>query len=225
VTLTVGDEEWPLPIPLVKADGGWQFDTDAGDDEILSRRIGRNELSTIQVCLAIVDAQREYAEMNVDGSGPGQYAQRFLSQPDKHDGLYWPTAEGAEPSPLGELVSAAAEEGYDVSPPPTEAPRPYHGYLYRILKSQGPDARGGAQDYLDSGRMTRGFGVVAFPADYGNSGIKTFLVDQDGIVYQRDLGADTERIASAMTAFNPDSSWDVVDEDDNPESDQATKAP
>jgi hypothetical protein len=157
-----------------------------------------------------VDAQREYAEMNADGSGPGQYAQRFFSQPGKHDGLYWPTAEGGEESPLGDLVAAGEAEGYKIPEGGAQGPRPYHGYYFRILKSQGTDALGGAKDYMEGGRMTGGFAVVAYPADYGNSGIKTFMVGTNGIVYQRDLGTDTERIASTMTTFDPDQSWEIV---------------
>lgn len=206
--LEVGPNNWPMPIPLVNTDGGWRFDTPAGIDEVLSRRIGRNELSTIQTCLAIVDAQRDYAEMDPRGDGSREYAQRFISTPGRRDGLFWPTAEGEPPSPLGDLIGQAVEMGYVSNSPASPAsPRPFHGYLFRMLTSQGPDAPGGAMNYMAAGRMVGGFGVVAYPATYGNSGIKTFIVSDAGIVYEKDLGDDTHAEASAMQAFNPGPGW------------------
>jgi hypothetical protein len=205
--LDVGATDWPLPIPVVKGDSGWYFDTPAGLDEMLSRRIGRNELDVIQVCLAIHDAQREYAAADDDGNGWREYAQKFKSSPGKHDGLFWIPKEGEPPSPLGVLVAAANAEGYQPRTDGSEGPRPYHGYYYRILTSQGPDAPGGSLNYITKGHMIGGFGVVAWPAEYGNSGLKTFITSHHGDVYEKDLGDDTDKIARTMTAFNPDPSW------------------
>jgi hypothetical protein len=208
VTLVVGQDEWPMPIPLVNTAGQWRFDAAAGRDEILDRRIGKNELDAIQVCLAIVDAQREYAEQNPLHANVPQYAQKFYSDPGEKDGLYWPTAEGERPSPLGPLVAAASDEGYQT---PMHQETPYCGYLYRMLKSQSANAPDGACDYVVDGKMVGGFGVVAYPAQYGVSGVMTFIVNYQGTVYQKDLGNDTEPLASAMTLFDPDSSWKPVD--------------
>ena len=183
-TLIIGADDFPFPIPLVNKAGEWQFDTAAGLDEILRRRVGRNELAAIQVSLAYVQAQNEYASLDPGGLGSHVYAQRILSRPGKKDGLYWPTAEGETPSPLGELAAKASAEGYKAG----AAPIPYHGYYYRILTRQGADAPGGAYDYLVNGKMIGGFGLLAVPAEYGNSGIMTFIVNQDGTVYQKDLG-------------------------------------
>lgn len=202
--LVIGNEDWPFPIPLVRKDGGWQFDTAAGRDEILHRRIGRNELSTIQAALAYVDAQHEYADKGVGGDGV--YAQRIVSQPGKKDGLYWPAQSGQDESPLGELAAAASAAGYRAGQQRT----PYHGYYYKILTRQGANAPGGALDYVVRGNMIGGFALVAYPADYRNSGVMTFLVNHQGVVYEKDLGPDTARIASGMTAFNPDSTWQRV---------------
>ena len=199
--LIIGQEDWPFPIPLVRKDGSWQFDTAAGREEILYRRIGRNELSAIQACLAYVDAQHEYAEKGVAGNGV--YAQRIVSQPGKKDGLYWPAQSGEDESPLGELAAAAAADGYRAGQQRT----PYHGYYYKVLTRQGPNAPGGALDYVVRGKMIGGFALVAYPAEYGNSGVMTFLVNHQGVVYEKDLGPDTARIASGMTAFNPDGTW------------------
>jgi Protein of unknown function (DUF2950) len=199
--MVVGNDDFPFPIPLVRRDGTWRFDTAAGREEILYRRIGRNELSAIQACLAYVDAQQEYAEKGIAGNGV--YAQHFVSRPEKKDGLYWPAQSGEDESPLGELVAGAAAEGYRVG----QQPRPYHGYYYRILTRQGPNAPGGALNYLVHGRMIGGFALVAYPAEYGNSGLMTFLVNHRGIVYQKDLGPRTATIAARMTAFNPDHTW------------------
>jgi len=207
-TLVIGDDDWPFPIPLVRKHEGWQFGTGAGLDEILRRRIGRNELAAIQVMLAYVQAQNEYASLDPDGLGPHVYAQRIVSSPGKKDGLYWPTAEGETPSPLGDLAAKASAEGYKVG----QTPIPYHGYYYRILKRQGARAQGGAYDYMVNGKMIGGFGLIAYPAEYGNSGIMTFVVNQDGTVFQRDLGLRTEKIARDIETFDPDAGWKKVED-------------
>ena len=209
MTLKVGSDDWPLPIPIVKQGAHWRFDTAQGREEILARRIGRNELNTMQVCLAYVDAQREYYEEDRRGNGVLQYAQKFASTPGKRDGLYWETKPAEPLSPLGHFVAKARAEGYrrDKSGGPT----PYHGYLFRILTSQGPDAPDSAYDYVVGGQMIGGFGLVAFPAEYGASGVTTFIVNQDGVVYEKDLGPKTPTIAGAMRAFNPDKSWKKSD--------------
>jgi len=203
--LIISADEWPFPIPLVKRGDAWRFDTKAGADEILNRRIGRNEFNAIQVCGAIVDAEHEYASKDRTGSGYLEYAQKFMSSPGKRDGLYWPLTAGEE-SPIGPLVVSARAEGY--GPRGAHEKRsPYHGYYYRILKKQGKDARGGAYSYVVHGRMIGGFALVAFPAKYGDSGVMTFIVNQDGVVYEKALGPHTATIARAMTTFNPDASW------------------
>jgi hypothetical protein len=201
--LIIGEHDWPYPIPIVRQADGWRFDTKAGAEEILDRRIGRNELNTIEVCRAYVDAQREYAAKDRNGSGLPEYAQRFLSSSGKHDGLYWAAAAGEEESPLGPLVARASAEGYDTSGKHV----PYHGYYYKILKRQGPRARGGAYDYIADGHMIGGFALLAYPARYGVSGVMTFVVNQDGVVYQKNLGPDTSTIAEQLDAFDPDDSW------------------
>lgn len=204
-TLVIGKDEWPLPIPLVKAEKGWRFDTRQGRDEILKRRIGRNELAAMQVCLAIVDAQREYIAKDQDSDGILEYAAKIGSTPGKRDGLYWET-RGYEPaSPLGPLVAAAAKEGYGKSL--VQPLAPYHGYYYRILMRQGKDAKGGEYDYANHGKLIGGFAVIAHPARYGASGVISFIVNQDGIVYERDLGTNTAAIAAQISAFNPDANW------------------
>jgi hypothetical protein len=203
-TLVIGKSEWPFPIPLVKEGGKWVFDAESGKEEILNRRIGNNELSAIEVCKAIGDAQKEYALRDPDNDGVHEYAQKFASDEGKHNGLFWRTAEGEKPSPLGELAAEAAEEGYKRK---EEGRTPYHGYYYRILTSQGPDAPGGAMDYMSNGHMILGFAVVAWPAEYNNSGIMTFIMGPDGVAYQKDLGEDTARLASEMPAFNPGEGW------------------
>ena len=205
--LVIGDNDWPFPIPIVSKDGSWQFDTKAGLEEILRRRIGRNELAAIQVSLAYVQAQNEYASLDPGGLGPHTYAQRIVSSPGKKDGLYWPTAEGDEPSPFGDLVAQASAEGYKVG----QTPIPYHGYFYRVLKRQAGNAAGGAYDYLVKGKMIGGFALVAYPAEYGNSGIMTFMVNHDGTVLQKDLGPRTAKIARKIEAFAPDQTWQQVD--------------
>ena len=203
--LEVGSDNWPFPIPIVKNGERWRFDTRQGRDEILARRIGRNELFTITTCLAYVDAQREYYAEDRNGDGILQYAQQFGSTAGKHDGLYWPTQPGEPPSPLGDLVVRARAEGYrrDASGGPT----PFHGYFYRILTAQGPAAPDGAYDYIAGGRMIGGFALVAFPAQYGSSGVMTFIVNHDGVVYQKDLGPKTRALAQAMKKFDPDKTW------------------
>lgn len=211
VILNVGHDEWPYPIPIVKAGQNWFFDTKAGKEEILNRRIGRNELNAIQVCLAYVDAQREYLMEDRDENMLLEYAHRLISREGEKDGLYWETKEGEEPSPLGPLIAKAAVEGY-TGKRPIGRRTPYHGYYYRILKSQGKNARGGEYDYVVDGKMIGGFALVAYPAEYGNSGVMTFIVNQDGVVYQKNLGKDTEKIASAMIKFDPDKTWKKVEQ-------------
>ena len=206
-TLIIGTEDFPLPIPLVRKNGAWQFDTVAGRREILYRRIGRNELDTIQAVLAYVDAQNEYAEKDRTGAGVTTYAQRFISRPGKMDGLYWPASQSSDVSPLGELVAQATGEGYNLDGGRT----PYHGYYFKILKRQGPAAPGGAMDYVVRGKMIGGFALVAYPAEYGNSGVMTFLVNHKGEVYEKDLGSRTSRLAERMTSFNPDQTWKKAD--------------
>ena len=214
VTLIVGKEEWPFPIPIVKVGENWRFDTKAGKEELLNRQIGRNELDTIQVCLAIVDAQREYALRN-RGSGLYEYAQRFVSTKGKKDGLYWKAKEGEEQSPLGPLAARAVMEGYS-GKKSAGKPVPYHGYFYKMLKAQGKNAPGGAYDYVVNGKMIGGFALVAYPAEYGASGVMTFIVNHDGVVYEKDLGKDTEKIASAMKKFDPDKTWEKVEDAKKP---------
>ncbi len=210
VILHVGNEDWPLPIPLIKKGEKWFFDAKAGKEEILNRRIGRNELNTIQTCLAYVDAQREYALKDWDGDGLFEYAQKFVSTPGKKDGLYWEAKEGEEQSPLGPLVAKAVKAGYTLRKS-GEKPKPYQGYFYKILKAQGKNAPGGEYDYMVRGKMIGGFALVAYPAQYGNSGVMIFMVNHDGAVYQKDLGRETEKIASAMKKFNPDKTWKKVE--------------
>jgi hypothetical protein len=183
----------------------------AGKEEILNRRIGRNELNTIQTCLAMVDAQREYAMKDRDSNKLLEYAQKFRSSPGKKDGLYWEVKEGEEQSPLGPLAAQAVQEGYKERKP-GDNPTPYHGYFYRILKVQGKNAPGGAYDYVVRGKMIGGFALVAYPAEYGASGIMTFIVNHDGVVYQKDLGKETGKIASAITKYDPDKTWEKVEE-------------
>jgi len=207
--LSVGNEDWPFPIPVVKKDKRWRFDTEEGREEVLARRIGRNELSVIQVCLAIVDAQREYALKDRDGDGFLEYAQKFASDPGKKDGLYWEAKQGEEQSPLGHLVATAQERGYKGTKK-SDKPVPYHGYYYRILQAQGKKALGGAYDYVVNGQMVGGFALMAYPAKYGASGIMTFIVNHDGVVFQKDLGEKTGELAGAMTLFNPDKDWKEV---------------
>ena len=207
--LMIGKDDWPFPIPLVKGNSTWKFDTAQGEQEILDRRVGRNELAAIQVCLAIVDAEREYAASHVGSDGVPRYTASIVSVPGRHDGLYWPTKLGEPPAPLGPLVAAAANEGY--TPSRSRVLSPYHGYFYRILSAQGKDAQGGAYGYFIRGKMIGGFAVVAYPARYGASGIKTFTVNHDGIVFEKDLGQDTGAVAPRINAYNPDATWKQID--------------
>lgn len=207
-TLVIGNTDWPFPLPIIRESKGWYFDSNAGKEEILNRRIGDNELSTIQVCRAIADAQRDYALLDPDNNGIHEYAQQFASDPGKRNGLYWPAVEGEKPSPLGELAAQAAAEGYHRK---DQGPTPFHGYYFRILKAQGPHAPNGALDYVVDGKMILGFALVAYPADYGNSGIMTFITGPDGTVYQKDLGEDTAKAAQDLKTFDPDSTWKIAD--------------
>ena len=202
--LILGADEFPFPIPLVNSKSGWEFDTDQGRIEILYRRIGRNELDAIQTCLAFVDAENVYVDKD-RGDGAGVYAQRIVSTPGKKDGLFW--RDDRDPSPLGELAAQASAEGYKVD----GQGAPYHGYYFRILKGQGPNAPGGALDYVVKGKMIGGFALIAYPAEYGNSGVMTFLVNHAGTVYQKDLGNRTEAIARRVSLFDPDQTWKKVD--------------
>ena len=205
--LETGADSWPFPIPLLDGEDGWRFDTAMGVEEILNRRIGGNELNTIQACLAFVDAQREYYERNPRGHEGPEYARFILSTEGERDGLYWPTSGDQAPSPLGPSYASARAEGYS----PTQGERsPFHGYLFRVLHAQGPDAYGGAKDYVQGGALTGGFALVAWPARYGSSGVMTFLVNHVGLVYEKDLGPDTEAQVGAMQAFDPGAGWAVV---------------
>ena len=203
--LLIGKDEWPMPIPIVQGKDGWRFDARQGREEVLNRRIGRNELSAVQAMLAYVDAQREYYLRNPRNDKLLHYAQKFGSAPGKRDGLYFPTKAGEAPSPLGPLFATAKAQGYTKDG--DSLPDPYHGYRYRILKRQGPDAPGGAYDYVVQGRMIGGFALVAWPASYGNSGVVTFIVNHEGVVYEKDLGPDTAAAVGKITRFNPDKSW------------------
>ena len=205
-TLAVGADDWPFAFPLIRSGQRWRFDTEAGKNEMLARRIGQNELSVINVMLAIVDAQREYASADHNKDGVREYASRFLSSPGRQDGLYWPTAAGEAPSPLGPLVVQATSEGYKGKGGDDDT-RTYHGYHFRLLKGQGPHAKGGAFDYIIRGHMIGGFAALAYPARYDNSGVMTFIVNHDGVVYQRDLGPDTATKARAITRFDPGPGW------------------
>ena len=206
VTLEIGTNNWPMPIPLVKADGQWHFDTPAGKEEIINRHIGKDELHAIGVCRAYVAAQRQYFSLY------GKYARKFKSAPDKKDGLYWPAAENEPASPFGPLVAEAHAEGY-VTHSSGTGPHPFHGYYFRILTRHGKDAPGGKMNYIHHGNMTEGFALVAYPERWDKSGIMTFIVNQDGKVYQRDLGEETSRIAGTMKEYNPDSEWTTVDDE------------
>ncbi len=207
--LQVVAEDWPMPVPIVRREGRWYFDGAAGADELVYRRIGRNELGAIAVCRGFVDAQHDYAAVDHDGEGAGIYAHKLVSDPGTQNGLYWPATEGEAQSPVGPFIAAAAAEGY----------RPghgaYHGYRYRPLYRQGENANGGAMDYFDKGVLRNGFALVAWPAQYGASGVMTFIVDQDGVVFQKDLGDDTETAVAAIDAFDPDSSWTAVTESED----------
>ena len=205
----IGKDDWPFSIPLVKDGDRWRFDMAAGREELLNRRIGRNELKAVAVAHAYVDAQYEYASQPRNGDGKRAYAQKVRSEPGKKDGLYWEDPSGKHPSPLGPLMAEAETEGYG-RPAGETAPRPYHGYVYRVLTAQGPHAAGGARNYVNDGRMTGGFALIAYPSEYGSSGVMTFLVGLPGIVYQKNLGEKTAEAAAAITTYDPDDSWTPV---------------
>lgn len=207
-TLTIGADDFPFAFPIVKSGDKWRFDSDAGKDELLARRIGENELSAIKVLQAIVDAERDYASADRNGDGVFDYAQKLVSTPGKRDGLYWPVKAGDPPSPLGDLVAQASGEGYKKA---EKGRTPYHGYYYKMLKGQGKNAQGGAFDYVVRGHGIAGFAVVAWPAKYGNSGIMTFIVNQDDKVYQADLGPGTQAKVAQMQRFDPGPGWTVVE--------------
>jgi Protein of unknown function (DUF2950) len=204
--MVIGPGDFPVPIPLVRKDGMWRFDTAAGREEILFRRIGKNELDAIQASLAYVDAQNEYSENDRTGAGIKTYAQRIISQQGKKDGLYWQTSQGEEPSPLGEAVAQATSQGYRVG----GGRAPFHGYYFKILTKQGPSAPGGEMDYVVRGNMIGGFALVAYPAEYRNSGVMTFLVNHNGKIFQKDLGPNTAKLAERMSSYNPDKTWQEV---------------
>jgi hypothetical protein len=209
LVLTVGVDNYPFPFPLRHAASGkWLFDAEGGREEFLARRIGDNELTVMDVMSALADAQAEYFSVPRDGSGAQQYAQRFVSTPGTHDGLYWPGTAGDSESPLGPLLARATAEGYDASSP---APTPFHGYYFRILTEQGQHADGGARSYIVDGRMTGGFAFLAYPAEYRRSGVMTFLVDQSGRILQQDLGPETPDVAPAIRAYDPDPAWSPVE--------------
>ncbi|WP_431284224.1 DUF2950 domain-containing protein [Humitalea sp. 24SJ18S-53] len=208
--LQVGDDEWPLPIPMIQRGGAWRFDARQGTQEIIDRRIGRNELDTIQALYAIVEAQDEYAATVGRQGAFRAYARRFFSTPGTHDGLFWATGPDEPESPLGPLAAAASTGGYGTTGRGDGPPQPFHGYLFRILESQGEAAQGGAVEYVVNGRMIGGFGVLAVPAQYGVSGIQSFIVNHRGVIYERDLGPDTARVARGITSFNPEPGWTAV---------------
>ncbi len=212
--LVIGHEEWPFPIPIVKREQGWSFDAAAGKDEVLSRRIGRNELAAIRIVSTYVAAQHAYAKRGHDGKPAGVFARKFASAPGTEDGLYWPAAPGQQASPLGPLVAEAAAEGRSLGN--GRQPVPFHGYLFRILEGQGAAATGGARSYVVDGAMTGGFALVAWPAQYGSTGIMTFIVAADGIIRERDFGDDTASAVARLAAFNPDRHWDRVFEPSAP---------
>lgn len=207
--ISMGANDWPFPIPLVRRGDRWGFDVAQGREEILDRRIGRNELSVLRVMDAYLQAQTEYASEDRDGDQVAEYAQKLRSEPGRFDGLFWETADNEPASPIGPLVADARAEGYRAEK--TDKPIPYHGYYYRILTRQGSAAPGGKYAYVINGNMIAGFGVLAFPADHGSSGIMTFMVNQQGKIYQKDLGPNTEQIAGAITEYDPDSTWTLVD--------------
>jgi hypothetical protein len=205
--LEIGADGWPFPAPLVKKGSQWSFDAEAGREEVTNRRVGSNELGAIQTLHAIVDAQRAYAAADPNRDGIANYASRFISTPGKKDGLYWESKDGEPQSPLGPLIGAASAQGYTMKKGENAKPQAYHGYYFRIINGQGKAAKGGAYDYRVKGRLFGGFAVAAYPATYGVSGVKTFVVNHDGVVYEKDLGAATATTGAAMTLFNPDKTW------------------
>lgn len=206
-TLYIGAENWPTPIPLAHKGSAWYFDTPKGRQQILYRRIGRNELAAIQVCRELADAQNEYQAQPHDGDDDRQYAQKLFSDPGKQDGLYWPVSSGQAESPIGPLLASANADGHG----PEGKPEPFQGYYFRILKAQGPNVPGGAHSYVENGKMTRGFAFLAFPAEYRNSGVMTFIVDKSGVVYEKDLGPQTAETAKTLTRYNRDATWRKAD--------------
>ncbi len=210
VILYIGAGNWPVPIPLVKKDSSWVFDTAAGKEDLLFRRIGRNELFTIKVLEDLAKAQSEYASDAHDGAVEGQFAQKILSDPGKQNGLYWETSEGQPESPIGPMVATATAAGYKRDKGGT--PIPFHGYYYKVLTGQGKNAPGGAKQYVVDGKMTNGFAFLAYPAEYRASGVMTFMINEDGVIVQKDLGPDTAKLATAISEYNPDKTWDEVDE-------------
>jgi hypothetical protein len=205
VRIVIGEDDFPFAVPLIRAaDNQWRFDMDEGKFEVLARRIGSNELDAIDVCKGYVESQFEYAEEDHNNNNVREYAQKFVSSPGKHDGLYSPDAPNTSTSRISGRIAKAAAEGYVKQ---GDAPIPYHGYYYKILKGQGPHAAGGAQDYLQRGLMIGGFALIAWPAEYGVSGIKTFMVNQDDVIYEKDMGPTTGKVAQAITKFNPDNTW------------------
>jgi Protein of unknown function (DUF2950) len=206
--LMVGNDNFPLPIPIVKQSGKWFFDTKVGREEILNRRVGANELNAIEICRGFVEAQHEYAMEKHDGSKVNQYAQNILSDPGKHNGLAWQNSDGTWGGPVGEEVAKALQEGYKV-----ERGTPYHGYFFKVLKGQGSEAPGGEIDFMVGGAMIGGFGLAAAPAEYRVTGVMTFMVGPDGVVYEKDLGADTLKIFQSMDKYNPDKTWEVTEDD------------
>jgi hypothetical protein len=212
ITLEVGPDDWPMPIPLIKADGTWHFDTAAGEEEIMNRHVGKDELHAIGVCRAYVLAQRQYADENPEPGTEGKYARHFHSAPGKRDGLYWPQVKDEPASPFGPLVMKAEAEGYQVHGQGT-GPHPFHGYYFRILTRQGEAAPGGPMDYLSHGTLMGGFALVAYPVEWGQSGIMTFIVSQDGKVYQRNLDENSAQLAESMKEYNPDSNWTLVQDE------------
>jgi hypothetical protein len=206
--LVVGNEGWPFPVPIVKDRAGWRFDTAAGKEEVIARRIGRNELAAILISRTYVAAQHVYARRGHDGQPAGLYAAKFASDPERENGLYWPARAGRHRSPLGDLVARAAEGGTALGQ--SAGPSPFHGYYFRILTAQGPDARGGAKSYVVNGRMSDGFALVAWPAEYDVTGVMSFIVNHEGVVREKDLGPDTDATARGMAAYNPDASWASV---------------
>ena len=208
-TLVIGNEEWPFPVPIVKEGNAWRFDTAAGKEEVLARRIGRNELAAIQTCRAYVSAQLRYAQQGHDGKPAGLYAMTFNSDAGKENGLFWPTAKGRQRSPLGDLVAQAAAEGSPLGTDRTQR-SPLHGYYYKILTAQGAAATGGAKKYIVNSVMSEGFALVAWPAQYNVTGVMTFIVGRDGVVHEKDLGEGTDAAAVKMTQYNPDASWHPV---------------
>jgi len=207
MTLCVGADSWPMPIPIVKKGSLWMFDVRKGKQEILNRRIGRNELHVIDILNAYVDAQHEYATKDCGRSGKVEFAQRIISSKGKHDGLFWEAKDGEQESPLGPLVAQAAKEGYA-----NPNLQPFHGYYFKILKGQGKHAHGGAYNYVIKGRMILGFAIISYPAEYGNSGVMTFMVNQEGVIFQKNLGRNTKRLAEAMKIFDPDKTWSKAED-------------